>query len=376
MSNAVEERVALYLDKNKAELMNAWLDRVMMEPNDPFEDSIGKNGYSMLYLLISYLRGEGFDHDRLKTFAHKVSYERLQANINIGGFVYNVNIGRSEILNHLPRLGLSIDDLRPVIYKINDCFDMFLYFAVHHYTELKNQKLEEQSSFIEQTHKDHLTILGQMSSSFVHEFRNPLTSVMGFVQLLQEKYPALEYLDVLSKELNQLKFRINQFLLVSKKGVNYKEVERFHLATACEEMLDFLYPMVVGSDAMVVREVDDSIYLSGYPDEFRQVLINIFMNSLDALSHRRSKTIHIKGRRERGAAVITMANNGPPIPTDIISSIFEPFVSTKKLGTGIGLYVCRKIIEEHHGTIECESNEDWTTFRIVIPITGIQDSAD
>ncbi|MFB5189733.1 histidine kinase N-terminal domain-containing protein [Alicyclobacillus fastidiosus] len=376
MANAVEARVAQYLEKNKAELMKAWMARVMMDPNDPFEDEIEKNGYSMLYLLISYLRGHGIDHDRLKIFAQKVSFERLEANINIGGFVYNVNIGRSEILNHMHDFGLSIHDLHPVIYKINDCFDMFLYFAVHHYTELKNRKLEEQSSFIEQTHKDHLTILGQMSSSFVHEFRNPLTSVMGFVQLLQERYPTLEYLDVLTKELNQLKFRINQFLLVSKKGVNYKEVERFHLATACEEMLDFLYPMVVGSDAVVVREVDDSIYLSGYPDEFRQVLINIFMNSLDALSHRRAKTIHIKGRRERGAAVLTMANNGPPVPADIISSIFEPFVSTKKLGTGIGLYVCRKIIEEHHGTIECESNEDWTTFRIVIPITGVQGPAD
>ena len=65
-----------------------------------------------------------------------------------------------------------------------------------------------------------------MSASFVHEFRNPLTSIMGFVKLLKTDHPNLSYLDIISHELDQLNFRISQFLLVSKKEM-WERIERF-----------------------------------------------------------------------------------------------------------------------------------------------------
>lgn len=368
MELAAGEHVVRYLTQNQDELINAWLNKIIVEAHDPYKKDIQFNGLSMITLVMACLTSGEVDENQLKQLAHTVASERLKANINIGEFVYNVNVGRSEILEQLPSMGRPIDDLRPVIVRINVCFDKFLYFAVQHYTELKNHMLDEQSSLIEQTHKDHLTILGQMSSSFVHEFRNPLTSVLGFVHLLQERYPTLEYLDVLTKELNQLKFRINQFLLVSKKGIDHKEQGMFQIASIFDETLDFLYPMVVASDVSIQTEIDKAIWMIGYRDEFRQVLINILMNSLEALSETQVKLICIRGYAKNDMAIITISNNGPVISKDAISSIFEPSVSTKKLGTGIGLYICRKIISDHHGTIDCQSDADRTTFQMRIPL--------
>ncbi|WP_367749867.1 sensor histidine kinase [Ammoniphilus sp. 3BR4] len=120
---------------------------------------------------------------------------------------------------------------------------------------------------------------------------------------------------------------------------------------------------------LIDTSMDNDLSFSGYPDEFRQVLINILINSLDALieSPQIDKHIRIGGHAIDKSVVIIISNNGPMIPQESLNSIFEPFFSTKKLGTGIGLYICRKIIEEHHGTLQCESDRNWTRFRMVIP---------
>ncbi len=61
---------------------------------------------------------------------------------------------------------------------------------------------------------------------------------------------------------------------------------------------------------------------------------------------------------------IVIKNNGPMIPAENVETIFEPFVTTKKLGTGIGLFVCKQIVEKHNGSIMCRSDNDWTEFQI------------
>jgi signal transduction histidine kinase len=364
---AVEDRVILYLKLNKDELLDNWKRKFIIASDDPYNDVVILNGAAMMDLVIAFLSNT-IDEEGLRFLAYRIAHERLHANINIGEFVYNVCIGRSEIFNRLQDMGLTIEDLHPVIIKINFCFDKFLHFAVQHYTELKDKQLEEQSSFIEQTHKDRLTILGQMSASFVHEFRNPLTSIIGFVTLLKEKYPNLEYLNIMAKELDQLKFRIAQFLLVSKKETREQSKEYFQVAALCEETLEFLYPMIVNSDVLIETKIDQTLHLHGCREEFGQVLINLILNSVDALAACPEKMIHIQAYLENNCGILCISNNGPAISTDSISSIFEPFFSTKKLGTGIGLYICRKIIEKHRGHIQCESNEDLTTFKMVIPI--------
>src|SRR5690606_2093055 len=130
-------------------------------------------------------------------------------------FVYNVNVGRSILIHYLTSSKLKWPDLQEVLNEVNLLFDNFLFYSVTNYTEAKDKIIEEKTQFIDSTHQDRLTILGQMTSSFVHEFRNPLTSISGFIQLLKAENPEMKYLDIIGSELEQLNFRISQFLLLS-----------------------------------------------------------------------------------------------------------------------------------------------------------------
>jgi len=369
MSDLIEGHFCSYLKLHRELLISNWIGKAIVSSDDPYKEKVIQNGVSMLNLIISYLSKE-IDEEMIKKLAYKVAIERVEANINIGDFVYNVNLGRSEILHHLPKIGLSIEELHPIINKINHCFDNFLHFAVHHYTELKDKQIQEQSWFIEQTHKDRLTILGQMSSSFVHEFRNPLTSIIGFMKLLREKYDSLEYMDIIDSELDQLKFRISQFLLTAKNEGFEKEREVIQTSALVEETLDFLYPLLLSTNVNIDVDIRENTYVYGNKTNIRQVLINIIMNSLDALneSYQKNKNIKIEGYSDESFAIMIISNDGPMIQKDCIKSIFEPFFTTRKLGTGIGLYICRKIIEEHNGTLDCTSDWEWTSFRMVLPL--------
>jgi signal transduction histidine kinase len=364
----ITESLIAYMDDNLPSLMQDWKKRVIIAKNDLHKEKVVENALHLFGLVKLSIRGD-LSLRTIEQLAHEVAHQRLEANINIGDFVYNVNLGRSLIVKFVTRSEIPILRLQPVIEKINSLFDEFLYHAVSKYTQLKDAEIKEKTMFINQSHKERLTILGQMSSSFVHEFRNPLTAVMGFVKLMQQENPNIKYMDIISHELTQLNFRISQFLHASKKGVQEKEPEEFLLKDLFMEIQDFMYPSLVDADVNVHTHIDSDITLVAFKDELKQVLLNLIMNSIDALRQKKQdRHIRIISKIESDTKIhIIISNNGPMIPPETISTIFEPFFTTKELGTGIGLFVCKKIIDKHNGTIHCESNENRTTFSIVLP---------
>ena len=304
----------------------------------------------------------------LRKLAHRLAKERVEANINIGNFIYNTNLARTLLIKLVHQADLPLQTLQYIVEVINQHFDRFCYYAVTKYTELKNQELHEQRVFLNEAHKDRLSLLGQMSSSFVHEFRNPLTSVIGFIKLLKADHPDLKYLDIISHKLDQLKFRITQFLHTSKVKLPEKRKQQVVLIHLFDDILDFVYPSIVDGDVKIVTDVDTLLAIEANRDELKQVFLNILLNSIDAVKTReRPREIRVSTQLENDQAVIRISNNGPIIPPRIRNVIFEPFYTTKELGTGIGLYVCKKIIELHGGTITCSSTQDLTMFTITLP---------
>jgi signal transduction histidine kinase len=365
----ITESLITYMDENLLSYLKDWHQKVVISNHDIHKDKVIENALHMVELVKLSLRGK-LSPDKIKQLAHDVAVQRLEAKINIGEFVYNVNLGRSEIVRFVTGSGISIEQLQPVIETINSLFDEFLYHAVKKYTQLKDAEIQEKTMFIDQSHKERLTILGQMSSSFVHEFRNPLTAVMGFVKLMQQENPKMKYIDIISHELTQLNFRISQFLHASRKGVQEREAEEFVLEDLFTDILDFMYPSLVDADVNVVPRIDPTVTLRAHKDELKQVLLNLIMNSIDALRQKKhDRRIMIYSKAESDSNVhITISNNGPVIPPEAMKTIFEPFFTTKELGTGIGLFVCKTIIEKHNGTISCTSDENITTFTIVLPL--------
>ena len=361
-----------FFQKNKEKLVQEWEDSIVINHGDPFKLKIRENGEALLNVILSMHKVSKEELiEIVKKIAIEVSEERVLANINIGDFVYNVNLGRTILYSYLSKTGISWSDLQESINKINFCFDKFLYYAVSHYSEAKNKIIEEKTMFIDSTHQDRLTLLGQMTSSFIHEFRNPLTSVQGFIQLLKADYPNMRYLDIISGELDQLNFRISQFLLLSKKELIGKEKIDFKLNQLIDEVLNFLYPSILDGKVKIKRDLSKDFTLNGYADEIRQVFINIIFNAIDVLNHHEVDlpTIEISTWVENEKLIkISISNNGPAIPAELRKTIFEPFFTTKKLGTGLGLFVCKEIIEKHKGELTCDSTLDKTTFSICLPV--------
>ncbi len=356
------DELTTFLDEHEAAVVEEFRAHIVVSEHDQFRDYIHLNGQAMYRMVVGYFR-EQITQEMIRQLARKVANERNQADINIGDFVYNVCLGRQLILDLLQRGSFPPSILVSAIVKVNECFDVFLVEAVSEYTTLKNNDLAEKNLFIERSHKDRLTILGQMASSFVHEFRNPLTSIIGFSKLLKEDHPDLPYVDIIVNELYQLNYRVSQFLLVSKKGVIQRKSEVFNFQQLFEEILAFLYPNIVDVNADIQCRIDPLCELTGYRDEIKQVFINIISNALDALQRKSgSKMIAIEVLQTDGMTRVSISNNGVGIPPDLLEVIFEPFFTTKELGTGIGLYVCKEIIERHAGTISCESSEESTTF--------------
>lgn len=368
-----QNRLLSFLSSEKEHLIAEWNEMIIVSEDDPYKLRITKNAEEMYGIIMAIFSKTNEELEvHLQKIAFAVGEERVRADINIGDFVYNVNSGRSVIYKHLHKMNLEWEELQDTINRINYCFDTFLYYAVSYYNEQKNKIIEEKNEFIDSTHKDRLTLLGQMTSSFIHEFRNPLTSIQGFIQLLKSDHPDMKYLDIISSELEQLNFRISQFLLLSKKELIGKEKTFFSVNKMIDEVLNFLYPSILDTNVKINKEVAEKMELYGYADEIRQVLINIIFNAIDVLSqYRDDPRIEIKGFFVNDTHIkLEISNNGPVIPDNLLKTIFEPFVTTKTLGTGLGLFVCREIIEKHKGILACSSEPDKTSFIILLPLNG------
>ncbi|MGE8205099.1 histidine kinase N-terminal domain-containing protein [Heyndrickxia sp. NPDC080065] len=357
------------LEEYKEEFFSIWEKQTLISEEDSFNDFIFLNGETLYDLIQKSLSSPIEELDiLLEPYAQQVIGARNFGNLNMGEFVYNVNIGKTIICKELLHSYSKIDDLQPFIDKIYYVFDKFLYYSVTHYSNIKDQIIEEKNEYITSTHHERLTLLGQMTSSFVHEFRNPLTSIHGFVQLLRSENPQLPYMDIIANELEQLKFSISQFLMLSKKEIVELEMTTFSLNDLIEEVLSFLYPRILEVNVDIQKNYLHELSILGFKDAIRQVLINIIFNAVDVLKDIEHPVMQIELDTTSDSVILDIANNGPRIPEGLLDNIFEPFVSTKEAGTGLGLYVSKNTIEKHGGTLTCQSNDDWTVFTIILPL--------
>ncbi|MCP3741652.1 histidine kinase N-terminal domain-containing protein [Rossellomorea sp. BNER] len=360
-----------YFVQNQEKLISNWHHELNLTPHNAYAPKQLYKNSEIIYE--QFLKGFTLPHEQIDSYVKEtactIAEQRFQSDTNIGEFVYNLNLGRTEILKQFHQINNNLNEVQDSIDKINYFFDKFSFYTVSHYTNLKNELIEKKDQYIDSNHEDRLSLLGQMTSSFVHEFRNPLTSINGFVQLLRSEYPSISYLDIIASELEQLNFRISQFLLLSKKGSMEKEKSFFKLNELVEQVLTFLYPRILEVNVNVETSLQEDVTIEGWKDEFRQVIINIIFNAIDVLDSIESKRkIWVNTEILNSFVILRISNNGPKIPEDIQSTIFEPFVTSKTSGTGLGLFVCKEIVDRHGGDLSCSSNDYQTSFIIHIPI--------
>ncbi|MCM3585831.1 ATP-binding protein [Mesobacillus maritimus] len=214
-------------------------------------------------------------------------------------------------------------------------------------------------------------LLGRIAAGIAHEVRNPLTTVRGFLQYLEkdvDDHMSELFSKLLIPEIDRANKIISDFLSISKPS--FKEFESIRVESLLEYMWHFLKSEALLYNIDVQVEIEPrtkDVPILCNRDEMLQVFINLFQNSLQA-KHSQPLQIMLATKLVNGEVHFVFSDNGNGIPAEVLEHIFEPFFSTKDEGTGLGLSVSRKIIENHNGTMEANSNPNGTSFVIVLPI--------
>jgi two-component system, sporulation sensor kinase A len=201
---------------------------------------------------------------------------------------------------------------------------------------------------------DKLAVVGELAAGVAHEIRNPLTTVKGFLQYLKEDSNGnRSYFDVMLSELDRIEFIVGEFLVLSRPlAVKFEEKE---LIQILEEVITLIDSQAALKNVQIHTDFEEtSILLHCEPIQLKQVFINILNNAVEAMPN--GGNIHICGKRnEEGKVVIRFTDEGVGIPKERLATLGEPFYTTKEKGTGLGLMVSYKIIENHNGKIIFES---------------------
>ncbi|HEU4964444.1 MAG TPA: ATP-binding protein [Bacilli bacterium] len=221
----------------------------------------------------------------------------------------------------------------------------------------------------------HLETVSQMAASIAHEVRNPMTSVQGFLQLMgREIDPAhthSKYLHVMEEDLKRINSIITEYLNFSRMGT-HDSFEDVWIGTLVANVCTLIESEanLKGISLDLIGDGENPLLIAN-PNRLKQVLINLARNAMEAMSEDEQSqggVLRLGLTSTRDEICLTVSDTGPGIPASELSDIFNPFYTTKKTGTGLGLFVCNKIIREHKGTIRVQSEPDHgTTFFIHLP---------
>lgn len=234
----------------------------------------------------------------------------------------------------------------------------------------------------ELTEKEHMATLGQASSEFMHDLRNPLTVVHGYAQLLEEQLASarerlgedsaetFEYLNIISRNVQRC-YEITE--MWRNVGRHSGKVGLVRLVDVVNEAVRNAEPLAACAGATVRAEIgDDSGQVFADPLQIFRVLQNLVANALHALPEQGGE-VRVSCGVEDGYAYLRVEDNGCGMSPESQARIFEPYYTTKDLrkGTGLGLAITKKVVENHDGFIEVASQPGrGSVFTVRLPQHG------
>ena len=240
-------------------------------------------------------------------------------------------------------------------------------------------QLKEQSEKIAEIEdqlrtSERLSVMGELAASLAHEVRNPLASIWGVVEILSEEKNKTdeksEFLDVLMREVKRLDRVVENYSNFTRKP------KLFYQACNLEKIVQSVvhlmsYRVNKQGASMHIDFPDEVVVLKANEGQIQQILINLILNSLSAISENGSITI--KGRKtvfkNKDAISLDICDDGSGIPQETIDKVFKPFFTTKTEGTGLGLNIVKRIVDQNKWKIEIDSiPSKGTTVSIIFPV--------
>lgn len=219
---------------------------------------------------------------------------------------------------------------------------------------------------IEERTNDRMALLGQFSAGLVHDLRTPLTVICNVVNVLRRQAPptaeVTECLDMIDDEVQRLNRTLTDLVEIAHgHELHREEVDLEPLLSQTAQRVDENHrlewtfelrfkPAVVWCDRA----------------RFQQVLDKLLRNAFKAMKGQGK--VHVLAWRDDDGDVVEVRDGGPGVPDEVRATLFEPFVSTRKTGMGLGLTYCREIMKRHGGSIRLvESSPAGAAFRVVLP---------
>ncbi|QGQ48915.1 PAS domain S-box protein [Metabacillus sediminilitoris] len=220
---------------------------------------------------------------------------------------------------------------------------------------------------------EKLSAIGKISAGLAHEIRNPLTSIIGLLQLLKKQLKTnerkqVEYFRIIFSELERIKNLVNQFVLMAKPDQNEIAKSFIEMNDLIEDIITLMESQVTNKDIKIEYNVSLTEKVNIDRDKIKQVLINIIQNSLDAISHNGKIKISVNPNLHDDGIEIIIKDNGMGMDKSTLKKVSTPFFTTKENGLGLGLSMSYNIIELHKGKVRVESEKGTgTTFTIWLP---------
>jgi two-component system, sporulation sensor kinase A len=217
---------------------------------------------------------------------------------------------------------------------------------------------------------EKLSVVGQLAAGVAHEIRNPLTSLKGFLQLLQKRTTENGFFfELMLSELDRINNIVSEFLVLSKPQT--AKMERRNLVQIVQVVISFLTSQALLSNVQINASIQTGpeVMMDCDENQLKQVFINLLKNAVEAMPNGGTITVTLV-RPSRDRVRIRFEDQGQGIPEDRIPKLGEPFYTTKEKGTGLGLMVSFRIIEEHGGTIRVTSEVGiGTVFDVELPVS-------
>lgn len=288
------------------------------------------------------------------------------------GFALFVGIGLGELI----RFYISGGDYQLILWKwgvagfIGALIIILGQAFAHNHEQIiqYSKKLKMFNHELQQTEK--MTIISELAASVAHEVRNPLQVTRGFLQLLNGKSQALEreYLDMAMVELDRASGIITDFLNFAKPEFGKASV--LLVSDEFKHIEGILTPLASLNGGRISVDIPNNIRIYGNSSKFKQALINIVKNSIEALD--REGHIQIRAYYRQDQVFIHVLDDGEGMEPEMLIRLGEPYYSNKSKGTGLGLMVTFRIIEAMQGEIHFSSKKGVGTEAVIsLPAAGI-----
>ena len=225
----------------------------------------------------------------------------------------------------------------------------------------------------EQSNRDRLASIGRMLAGLLHDLKTPMTIISGYSQLMaacDEAPQRDKYVEQIQRQFD-LMAGMTREVLAFARGDTDLVVRKVYLNKYTEELATQLGAAVTGRniDFAVVANYDGIAYFD--EQKFLRVFFNLASNAVEAMPE--GGKLRVTVDKDGSDLVWTVADSGPGIPAEVKHRLFELFATARKGGTGLGLAIVKKIVDDHRGTIRCESTPRGTTFTIRLPLSRTED---